>query len=224
MLPRFLRKIDVIYLYVQKSFPFCSSSSPTQGSCVYQIQSASKQDEGSYICQATSDSGQREEILQIIVIEDQPIYPDERPERPSYPDERPSYSDERPSYSDERPSYPDERPNYPEERPNYPNEVLVQDSVLAPVNGNARLSCQVVGNAQGLSVKWVRTDGRELSQNAYQLNGELFIQNVQQSDGGPYGCQALDPNGRVIFTANTILRISSKSSIINIKNKSFDFI
>lgn len=89
------------------------------------------------------------------------------------------------------------------------NEVIVQDSVMTPVNGNARLTCQIVGNVQGMRVQWIRMDGRELPVNSYENRGELFIQNVQPMDGGPYGCQALDPNGRVIFTASTILVIST---------------
>ena len=69
-----------------------------------------------------------------------------------------------------------------------------------------------MGNAAGeLRVKWVRSDGRSLPVNCYQNKGELFIQNVQQSDGGPYSCQALDANGRIIFIATTTLTISSKS-------------
>ena len=53
-------------------------------------------------------------------------------------------------------------------------------------------------------------DRQSLPSNSYENNGELFIQNVKPSDGGRYGCQALDPNGRVIYTAITNLVISCK--------------
>ena len=101
---------------------------------------------------------------------------------------------------------------------NYPrgdSQVAVaQDSILAPVNGNANLTCQLVGSAaRQLRIKWVRSDGRSLPVNSYENRGELFIQNVQQSDGGPYSCQALDSNGRIVFTTRTTLTISSKSEI-----------
>ena len=66
----------------------------------------------------------------------------------------------------------------------------------------------IVGSATGLSVKWIRINGHALPTNSYENNGELFIQNVQSSDGGRYGCQALDPSGRVIYTAVTNLVIS----------------
>ena len=104
---------------------------------------------------------------------------------------------------------------------NYPrgdSQVAVaQDSILAPVNGNANLTCQLVGSAaRQLRIKWVRSDGRSLPVNSYENRGELFIQNVQQSDGGPYSCQALDSNGRIVFTTRTTLTISSKSEILSI--------
>ena len=59
-------------------------------------------------------------------------------------------------------------------------------------------------------VRWIRMDRQSLPSNSYENNGELFIQNVKPSDGGRYGCQALDPNGRVIYTAITNLVISCK--------------
>ena len=94
---------------------------------------------------------------------------------------------------------------------------VAQDSILAPVNGNANLTCQLVGSAaRQLRIKWVRSDGRSLPVNSYENRGELFIQNVQQSDGGPYSCQALDSNGRIVFTTTTTLTISSKSEILPI--------
>ena len=83
-----------------------------------------------------------------------------------------------------------------------------------------------------VGVRWIRMDGQSLPSNSYENNGELFIQNVyfhekkqifflyyvgelfiqnvKPSDGGRYGCQALDPNGRVIYTAITNLVISCK--------------
>ncbi len=88
---------------------------------------------------------------------------------------------------------------------------MVQDSVLAPVNGNARLACQIVGTVPNLRVQWIRMDGQPLPQNSYENGGELYIQNVQPSDGGPYGCQAVDPAGRVVFTATTNLRVSGNA-------------
>ena len=79
------------------------------------------------------------------------------------------------------------------------------------LGGNARLTCQIIGSAsRNLRVQWVRMNGQPLPTNSYENNGELFIQNVQTLDGGRYGCQALDPNGRVIYTAVTNLVISCK--------------
>ena len=86
--------------------------------------------------------------------------------------------------------------------------VTVEDSVNAPLNGNARLTCKIIGPVE-LRIQWIRTDNRALPVNSYDNNGELYIPNVQPEDSGPYSCQALDPSGRVIFSANTRLIISS---------------
>ena len=92
----------------------------------------------------------------------------------------------------------------------------IEESILAPINGDTRLSCELRGNAASdLRIKWVRPDGRPLSENSYESRGELLIQNVQQSDGGPYNCQIFDSNGRIVFTAKTNLIISSKESFLN---------
>ena len=87
--------------------------------------------------------------------------------------------------------------------------VSVEDSVNAPLNGNARLTCKIIGPAE-LRIQWVRTDGQTLPSSSYDNGGELFIPNVQPEDSGPYACQALDPSGRIVFSANTRLVISSK--------------
>ena len=56
----------------------------------------------------------------------------------------------------------------------------IEESILAPINGDTRLSCELRGNAASdLRIKWVRPDGRPLSENSYESRGELLIQNVQ---------------------------------------------
>lgn len=99
------------------------------------------------------------------------------------------------------------RPDYGQNRPDRPN---VEESVLAPPGGNARLTCQLVGSARNLRIQWVRLDGTPITPKAYENNGELFFPDVQPSESGAYGCQAVDENGAVIYVAVTNLIIACK--------------
>ena len=44
-------------------------SSPSRGSSVYSMPRVTKENEGSYLCKASSEAGQAEEIVQVIVVE-----------------------------------------------------------------------------------------------------------------------------------------------------------
>jgi hypothetical protein len=162
---------------------YMTPMSPSQGSATYVMPRITKEDEGSYVCKATSDAGHVEEVVQIVVLED--LFDQQGNSGGSDGSNDVGGQDE---------------------------VVSVQQQALAPLGGNAELSCQIVGTVGGLRVQWLRMDGQPLSSNSEERNGILIIRDVQHSDGGPYGCQALDQTGRVIFTATTTLVISGKTS------------
>ncbi|KAK7067002.1 hypothetical protein SK128_024180, partial [Halocaridina rubra] len=77
------------------------SQSVTPSVALYEIASASRNDEGTYQCSAKNAAGMSEERLQLIIDEDgvgAPVGIGVYPSRPGYT--RPDYPDTRPEYTD----------------------------------------------------------------------------------------------------------------------------
>ena len=57
------------YCFHHRRSDITSRPGSNEATAVYSVSSASKSDEGSYVCEATNEAGSREEMVQVIVVD-----------------------------------------------------------------------------------------------------------------------------------------------------------
>ena len=107
---------------------FRQSAIPRERTAEHEVQSVSKADEGAYVCKARNDAGEIEEVVQIIVLEDFDHGGGGRPDYGGLGDS---------------PEYEDGGDGAGEGQADV---LQVDDTSIAPLGGNAQLTCSVVGN------------------------------------------------------------------------------
>ncbi|XP_044727463.1 basement membrane-specific heparan sulfate proteoglycan core protein-like isoform X3 [Chrysoperla carnea] len=148
-----------------------------QLTAVHEISAVTRDDQGLYTCVARNPAGITEERIELIV-DDNEIDNDRGPER---------------------------------------GDIGSQDIVLRPetpeslnvsANTKAVIRCRTGADKYGQAVRlrWVRPGG-DLPPNSTESNGILTINRVTKADEGRYSCVVYNPNGEILFTANTYLNV-----------------
>lgn len=161
----------------------------------FEIARLTKEDEGTYACVARNEAGEAEERVQIIVLEEDELYPE--PEEGRYPGGQDRY----PGGQDR---YPGGQGRYPGGQDRLPSPVggegqVIGDEMAVQVGGTIRLECLAVGDLANLRAQWKRSDGRRLAARHYQAEGTLFLVQVEKEDEGDYTCEVVDNRGSVIY-------------------------
>jgi hypothetical protein len=181
----------------------------------FEFSRLSKEDEGTYACVARNEAGEAEERVQVIVLEEDELYPE--PEEGRYPggqDRYPGGQDRYPGGQDRYPGgqdrYPGGQDRYPGGQDRYPEGQnpglavsgegqVISEETAVPVGGTIQLECLAVGDAAQLRAYWRRTDGRRMAARHYQQDGILFLVQLEKEDEGDYTCEVVDNRGTVVY-------------------------
>ncbi|XP_019884797.1 basement membrane-specific heparan sulfate proteoglycan core protein isoform X13 [Camponotus floridanus] len=172
-----------------------SKAAATPLSAVYELNSVSPDDEGSYTCQATNAVGIAEERIQIRIEEDDEYIPctGDRGDIPC---------------DDRQQPQPDNRD------PNQQGVLIPKDYLRIPNGGKVEMRCQVFGpDGDHIYLDWKRSDHRPLPEGSTVHNGVLSIPTVDRNAAGEYICLGLDPASTVLFRAKSHLEIISPPRI-----------
>ncbi|XP_044751334.1 basement membrane-specific heparan sulfate proteoglycan core protein isoform X8 [Coccinella septempunctata] len=157
---------------------------------VLQFRQLTRNDEGVYICQATSDAGTTQTQIQLFL--------ESLPTRGDITGEDATSGN---GYRDLIPSGNDKDVN----------------KYTAPEGTQAELRCSIAPLNNGLEqvdTKWVRANNSPLPENAFVRGGTLFIDNVQESAKGLYSCLGTRRStGQLLFTLNAYLDVISPPNI-----------
>ncbi|XP_063983473.1 basement membrane-specific heparan sulfate proteoglycan core protein-like isoform X6 [Diachasmimorpha longicaudata] len=173
------------YQPVYNSFP---SPHAAPLSAIHEIVSMSRNDEGSYTCQAVNTAGVSEERVQLRIEDDDNSVDEYPPCRGDQPCNRP-------------------------ERPVSPSGTGVsipEDYVRIPIGGKVEIRCQVIGpNDSRIYLDWIRSDRRALPIGSTVYRGVLTIPNVGRDAVGEYICRGLDKDNTELFRAKSHLEVIS---------------
>nr|CAD7195790.1 unnamed protein product [Timema douglasi] len=223
--------------YLQRAYPYGGTESiipATPQTAVYEISRVTKEDEGSYNCQARNAAGFTEDRLQLIVVEDNTIGggsgsagggggggqgSSHRGDIPAGGDDDDDGDDYEGS-NQARPGSGSQSgggsstggyPTYPGQGgQGYPPNggVQVSDNVYRILEGGrAEMRCMVRGNRERIFLNWVRSDNGQMPSDHLVRDGVLYINNIEPSAAGEYSCQGIGQNGNVLFTATATLTV-----------------
>ncbi|XP_029051246.2 basement membrane-specific heparan sulfate proteoglycan core protein isoform X2 [Osmia bicornis bicornis] len=162
------------------------SEAATPLEAVYEINSASPDDEGSYTCHANNAAGMVEERVYIRV-EDNEVYPPEE----EYPG-------------------PDKSENPDDQKITVP-----KDYFKIPSGGKVEMRCYVrSSDGNHIYLDWKRTDHRPLPEGSTVHNGILNIPVADKSAAGEYVCLGMDQARNVLFRAKSHLEVLSPPRIV----------
>ena len=199
---------------------------------VFIIERLTKDDEGTYSCLATSEAGQVEERLQVMVSDHQepqdrysepripPPQPLDRyrpPPPPSSPPPPPRDTYRAPPPSEDAYRVPPsmgyqfqfDEDYEMEEEPVPARSGLVEHEVNTREGMNVDLTCMNIGTMPGnTQAVWSREDGRDIARRHKRTEGVLHIRGAKRDDAGKYVCQLVTTQGDVIFqlVANLVVQ------------------
>ena len=150
---------------------------------------------------ARNEAGEAEERVQIIVLEEDEVYPEQEEGR----------------YPGGQDRYPGGQDRYPGGQDRLPSPVggegqVMGDEMAVQVGGTIRLECLAVGDLANLRAQWKRSDGRRLAARHYQAEGTLFLVQVEKEDEGDYTCEVVDNRGTVIYEIKKQILLKCKWS------------
>ncbi|XP_034185288.1 terribly reduced optic lobes isoform X2 [Osmia lignaria lignaria] len=164
---------------------YLSSEAATPLEAVYEINSASPDDEGSYTCHANNAAGMVEERVYIRVEDNEVYSPDEYP-------------------GPDKPENPDDQ-----------KITVPKDYFKIPSGGKVEMRCYVrSSDGNHIYLDWKRTDHRPLPEGSTVHNGILNIPVADKSAAGEYVCLGMDQARNVLFRAKSHLEVLSPPRIV----------
>ncbi|XP_031778282.1 basement membrane-specific heparan sulfate proteoglycan core protein isoform X4 [Nasonia vitripennis] len=156
-------------------------------SATIDINSVSREDEGTYVCRASNSAGIVDDYVQIRI------------------------EDDINSVESSEICRGDTACGYvpTEEKPSKHSGLLVDRLSNIPSGGKVSMRCQLFPYPEDKNIylDWKREDGRLMPQESTVSDGILYINDLKKEDSGEYTCFGVDAYGKQVFSAKTQLHV-----------------